>query len=132
MNNPSTIKKPNGAMSLLDKFAQINSSIEDARRKVGEVRARLEQTNENINNTREEKTLMLEQTEQAKTEKIRIEKDLKEAKIEHSAKLSEKERVQREQRLAKTVSYIFFSLCTTIYSCTNMTQDIFAAVHNTI
>ena len=107
MNNPSTIKKPNGAMSLLDKFAQINSSIEDARRKVGEVRARLEQTNENINNTREEKTLMLDQTEQAKTEKIRIEKDLKEAKIEHLAKLSENERVQREQRLAKTVSCIY-------------------------
>ena len=127
MNNPST-KKPNGAMSLLDKFAQINSSIEDARRKVGEVRARLEQTNENINNTREEKTLMLEQTEQAKTEKIHIEKDLKEAKMEHLAKLSEKERVQREQRLAKTVSYIFYCV-NYIYSCTQYDSRYIFAVH---
>ena len=54
---------------------------------------------------------MLEQTEQAKTEKIRIEKDLKEAKIEHLAKLSEKERVHREQRIAKTVRRYIFIHC---------------------
>ncbi|KAL7543287.1 hypothetical protein ACHAXR_012605 [Thalassiosira sp. AJA248-18] len=91
-----------GAMSLLDKYSSINSSIEDARRRVAEVRSNLERSNEKISNLREERDGMLVETEAANLEKLRIQADLNEAKGEHHSKLSEKDRMRREHQLAKS------------------------------
>ena len=89
-------------MSLLDKYASINSSIEDARRRVAEVRSKLERSNDKIQELREGRNGMLEEADHAKMEQSRIEADLKEAKKDHRTKLSEKDRAQREHRLAKS------------------------------
>lgn len=91
-----------GAMGLLDKYAQINSSIEDARRRVAEVRSNLERANDKIHNLREEKNGTLVEIETAKSETSQLESDLKEAKATHRSKLAEKDRVEREHRLAKS------------------------------
>eukprot|EP00585_Thalassiosira_rotula_P010842 CAMPEP_0196138248 /NCGR_PEP_ID=MMETSP0910-20130528/5952_1 /TAXON_ID=49265 /ORGANISM="Thalassiosira rotula, Strain GSO102" /LENGTH=530 /DNA_ID=CAMNT_0041398827 /DNA_START=481 /DNA_END=2073 /DNA_ORIENTATION=+ len=91
-----------GAMSLLDKYASINTSIEDARRRVATAQSNLERTNEKIHNLREERNNMLVETESAKMEKVRIETNLKEEKSEHRSKVAEKECAEREHRAAKS------------------------------
>ena len=97
----ATATRP-GAMSLLDKYASINSSIEDARRRVAEVRTSLERTNEKIHSLREERNGMLAKTEAAKADRSSIEAGLKRIKGEQRTKQLEKDGVQREHQLAKT------------------------------
>lgn len=91
-----------GAMSLLDKYASINASIEDARRRVAEVRSNLDECNQNIQSLVEERSGMEAETEQAKKDMSRLKAELKEAEKMHQTKLAEKERVEKDQRLAKS------------------------------
>lgn len=94
--------RPAGAMSLLDKYASINTSIEDARRRVTEVRSTLESCNLKIASLVEERNGMQAETEAANNDKVRLLAQLKEASKLHATKLMEKERVQNNQRLAKS------------------------------
>jgi len=91
-----------GAMSLLDKYASIITSIEDARQRVATAQANLECTNEKIPNLREERNNMLAETKSAKMEKVWIETNLKEEKSEHRSKIAKKECAEREHRTAKS------------------------------
>ncbi len=91
-----------GAISLLDKYAAINSSIEDSRRRVTEVRSNLEQCNIKILTLVEERNGMEAENEQANKDKSRLLTELKEAEKLYQAKMIEKDRVQRDQRLAKS------------------------------
>ena len=90
-----------GAMSLLDKYASINASIEDARKRVAATRTQLESTNAAIEKLCEERNGMTEETESAKADASRIQFDLKEAIAERNAKLNAKTRVEREFQMAK-------------------------------
>lgn len=98
----STAAARPGAMSLLDKYAAINSSIEDTRRRVSEVRSKLEQCNLKIQNLVEERNGMDPEIEQAKKDKMRLLTEQQEAEVMHKTKLMEKDRVQSELRLAKS------------------------------
>ena len=89
-------------MSLLDKYASINASIEDARRRVAEVRSNLDECNQNIQSLVEERSGMEAETEQAKKDMSRLKAELKEAEKMHQTKLAEKDRVEKDQRLAKS------------------------------
>ncbi|KAL7485229.1 hypothetical protein ACHAW6_010819 [Cyclotella cf. meneghiniana] len=90
-----------GAMSLLDKYAQINANIEEARRRVTAARSELESTNHAIENLRDKRQMILQDTQTTKGEFSRIEKELRGAKVQCDAKLEAKERVEREYRFAK-------------------------------
>lgn len=92
-----------GAMSLLDKYSELNSSIEDARRRVAEVRTNLERTNNQIHSLREGCNTMLVETDRATTDKTKLEIELKTAKECHRVKVEEMEGVKREHRIAKSV-----------------------------
>ncbi|KAL9189081.1 hypothetical protein ACHAXT_011571 [Thalassiosira profunda] len=102
MSAPSTTaaSRP-GAMSLLDKYAQINASIDDARRRVADARAALEQKQSHSARLRDEREGMLAETEAANAEKAKLETDLKAAKDTFKAKATEREGVERAHRLAK-------------------------------
>jgi septal ring factor EnvC (AmiA/AmiB activator) len=90
-----------GAMSLLDKYAQINANIEEARRRVASTRSALESANQSIENLRDEREGMLHETAVAKSELARLEERLKGEKVQKKEKLNEKERAEREHRLVK-------------------------------
>ena len=90
-----------GAISLLDKYASINSSIEDSRRRTTEVRSNLEQCNLKILTLVEEQNGMETENEQANKDKLRLLAELKEAEKLYQKKMMEKDRVQSDQRLAK-------------------------------
>ena len=92
-----------GAMSLLDKYSELNSSIEDARRRVAEVRTNLERTNIQIHSLREGCNTMLVETDRATTDKTKLEIELKAAKESHRVKVGEMEDAKREHRIAKSV-----------------------------
>ena len=92
-----------GAMSLLDKYSELNSSIEDARRRVAEVRTNLERTNNQIHSLREGCTSLLAETDRAANDKTKLEMELKAAKECHRGKVGEMEGVKREHRIAKSV-----------------------------
>ena len=92
-----------GAMSLLDKYSELNSSIEDARRRVAEVRTNLDRTNNQIHSLREGCNTMLVETDRATTDKTKLEIELKAAKECHRVKVGEMEGVKREHRIAKSV-----------------------------
>ncbi|KAL3761866.1 hypothetical protein ACHAWU_009031 [Discostella pseudostelligera] len=94
--------RPAGAMSLLDKYASINASIEDARRRVTDVRSTLEACNLKIASFVEERNGMQAETEQANNDKVRLLAQLKQVEKLHATKLMEKERVQNDQRLAQS------------------------------
>lgn len=94
--------RPAGAMSLLDKYASINASIEDARRRVTDVRSTLEACNLKIASFVEERNRMQAETEQANNDKVRLLAQLKQVEKLHATKLMEKERVQNDQRLAQS------------------------------
>mmetsp|Transcript_24854 Transcript_24854/g.52281 ORF Transcript_24854/g.52281 Transcript_24854/m.52281 type:complete len:521 (-) Transcript_24854:11-1573(-) len=94
LSNPSTSRP--GAMSLLDKYAAINASIEDARKRVASTRADLESIKSEIENVREEREGMIEETQSTNEKKARLEVNLKEAVIERIAKLNEKARIEKE------------------------------------
>ena len=99
LRNP-TISQP-GAMSLLDKYASLNSSIEDARRRVAETRSQLESTNLMIENLREENHGMIEETQSAKADMSRIEFELREITKERNLKVDGKTHVEREHQMSK-------------------------------
>ena len=89
-----------GAMSLLDKYSSINTSIEDARRRVAEVSSDVERANEKIDQLNEERKSMLTETETAKAERLQLEAEIKKQKAEHSAQVLERDRAQRDRDLA--------------------------------
>lgn len=89
-----------GAMSLLDKFASINASIDDARRRVAEFRSSLERANDRIQGLREERNGMAVEAERAAAEKSRLESDLREAREAHRAAVAERDRAERERQVA--------------------------------
>ena len=91
-----------GAISLLDKYAAINSSIEDSRRRVTDVRSNLEQCNLRILTLVEERNGMEAENEQANNDKSKLLTELKEAETLHQAKMMERDRVQSDQRLVKS------------------------------
>lgn len=91
-----------GAMSLLDKYSSINASIEDARRRVAEVRSKLERTDEKIISLREERNGMMAEAERASSDQMRLSTELKEAKNAYRAKLAEMEGARRDHRIAKS------------------------------
>ena len=90
-----------GAMSLLDKYSSINSSIEDARRRVAEVRSALERTEEKILSLRESRNGMLAEAERAASDQIRLASELKEAKDAHRTKLVEMDGVRHDHRITR-------------------------------
>lgn len=90
-----------GAMSLLDKYSSINSSIEDARRRVAEFRSALERTEEKILSLREARNGMLAEAERAASDQIRLASELKEAKDAHHAKLAEMNSVRHDHRITR-------------------------------
>ncbi len=90
-----------GAMSLLDKYSSINSSIEDARRRVAEVRSALERTEEKILSLRESRNGMLAEAERAASDQIRLASELKEAKDAHRTKLVEMDSVRHDHRITR-------------------------------
>ncbi|KAL7464639.1 hypothetical protein ACHAXS_004973 [Conticribra weissflogii] len=91
----SSTSRP-GAMSLLDKYAAINASIEDARKRVASTRADIESINSEIENIREERDRMIGETQSKKEQKLRLENHLKEASMERITKLKEKMRIEKE------------------------------------
>jgi hypothetical protein len=91
-----------GAISLLDKYAAINSSIEDSRRRVTEVRSNLEHCNLRILTLVEERNGMEAENEQANKDKSKLLTELKKAEKLHQAKMMERDRVQSDQRLVKS------------------------------
>lgn len=101
-NGSKTPASRPGAMSLLDKYSSINASIEDARRRVAEVRSKLERTDEKILSLREERSGMLTEAERASSDQMRLTTELKEAKDAYRAKLVEMEGARREHRIAKS------------------------------
>ena len=90
------------AVSLLDKYADLNSRIDDARKRVGELRNKLDQTNDRIDSLRDSCDAQVVETEHANAEKLRLETTLKEAKDARADKLAEEERTRRENRVAKS------------------------------
>ncbi|KAL3794122.1 hypothetical protein ACHAW5_009956 [Stephanodiscus triporus] len=100
-NSKTPTSRP-GAMSLLDKYSSINASIEDARRRVAEVRSALERANEKNISLREERNGMLAEAERAASDQMRLAAELKEAKVAHRAKLAEMEGVRRDHRIARS------------------------------
>jgi len=88
-------------MSLLDKYSSINSSIEDARRRVSEVRSALERTEEKILSLREARNGMLAEAERAASDQIRLASELKEAKDAHHTKLAEMDSVRHDHRITR-------------------------------
>jgi chromosome segregation ATPase len=100
-NSKTPTSRP-GAMSLLDKYSSINASIEDARRRVVEVRSALERANEKNLSLREERNGMLAEAERAASDQMRLAAELKEAKVAHRAKLAEMEGVRRDHRIARS------------------------------
>lgn len=106
MTTMATTKVPAprpGAITLLDKYSELNSSIEDARRRVVEVRTNLERTNNQIHSLRVGCSTMLAETDRATTDKTKLEIELKAAKECHRYKVQEMEGVKREHRIAKAV-----------------------------
>lgn len=95
-NNP----RP-GAMSLLDKYAQINANIDEARRRVASTRSELETTNQSIENLREERDAMEIETGTAVDELHRFEDELKRVENEYRLRVEEKKKVEGEYRLAR-------------------------------
>jgi septal ring factor EnvC (AmiA/AmiB activator) len=90
-----------GAMSLLDKYAQINQNIEEARRRVAAARSSLETTNQSIENLREDRASAEAETAVANEERSAFEEEMKRVKLELNEKRMEKQRVEGEYRLAK-------------------------------
>ncbi len=85
---------------MLDKYSSINSSIEDARRRVAEVRSALERTEEKILSLREARNSMLAEAERAASDRIRLASELKEAKEAQRTKFAELDGVRRNHRIA--------------------------------
>ena len=90
-----------GAMSLLDKYAAINASIEEARRRVASTRSELESAQQRIENLQNDRRAMEVETKVAKEEMARFEEELTQVKIDHTKKLDEKQRIVGEHRLAR-------------------------------
>lgn len=88
-------------MSLLDKYASINASIEDTRRLTASTRSQLESTTLSIDNIREERASMLAETASATADLSRLELELKEALRDCDAKKGERARVEREHAVVK-------------------------------
>ena len=93
---------PPRCVSLLDKYASINTSIDDARRRVTEIRSKLDQSNLKIQNLCEERNSMKAETEQANRDKLRLLAQLKEAKERQSTKQMERDRLRRDRLVAKS------------------------------
>jgi chromosome segregation ATPase len=88
-------------MSLLDKYAQINANIEEARRRVTAARFELESTNHAIENLRDNRQGIIQESQTTKGEFSRLEEELRGVKVQRNAKLEAKERVEREYHFAK-------------------------------
>ena len=90
-----------GAMSLMDKYASINSNIEDARRRVASTRANVDAMNLKIQHLRENRAEMIDQTNDANAEASKLKAELEKYAEEQRAKIAEKNRVERENNIAK-------------------------------
>ena len=97
-----TTAKP-GAMSLLDKYATINASIEDARRRVASSRAEVVAINAKIEDLHESRAEMVQQTADANADVSKLTIELEKISSEQREKIAEKNRVERENKLAKCV-----------------------------
>lgn len=97
-----TTAKP-GAMSLLDKYATINASIEDARRRVASSRAEVVAINAKIEDLHESRAEMVQQTADANADVSKLTIELEKISSEQHEKIAEKNRVERENKLAKCV-----------------------------
>ncbi len=83
-----TTTKPSGAMSLLDKYASINSSIEDARRRVASTRAIVDATNSKIQDLREHRADMFGQIKDANAEASKLKAELEKYTVEQREKIA--------------------------------------------
>jgi uncharacterized coiled-coil DUF342 family protein len=88
-------------MSLLDKYASINSSIEDARRRAASARAIVDATNSKIHELREHRAEMVGQIRDANTEASKLKEALEKYTVVQREKIAEKNRVERENNMAK-------------------------------
>lgn len=96
-----TTAKPSGAMSLLDKYASINSSIDQTRRLVTAARSNVDAINVKIQNLRENRAEMIQQTNDANADASKLKTELEKHTAEHREKTAEKNRVEREKKMAK-------------------------------
>ena len=90
-----------GAMSLLDKYAQINQNIEEARKRVTATRSTLESTSQSIETLQSRRSIMESDTALAKDELSRFEREYKQVEASFRLKMDEKRRIEGEHRLAQ-------------------------------
>eukprot|EP00986_Skeletonema_menzelii_P011247 scaffold5744_cov187-Skeletonema_menzelii.AAC.2 len=102
-NPPPPTAQPSGAMSLLDKYASINSSIEDARRRVASTRANADAIKVKIETLTENCVEMTNATNDANADAAKLKEELNKHTAEQREKVAEKNRVEREKNMAKCV-----------------------------
>ena len=90
-----------GAMSLLDKYAQINQNIEEARKRVTATRSSLESTSLSIETLQSQRSTMESDTALAKDEQSRFEREYKQVEATFHRTMEDKRRVEGEHRLAQ-------------------------------